>query len=81
MGAAGSTTPTWPRARVPNARGSEPKAVRFTAAMRAGVERQLTKSSVRSVIVGLAEREGRDKVSHERIYQHVAGQETRRDLA
>ena len=49
----------------------KPKAVRFTAAMRAGVERQLTQKFSPEQIVGLAEREGRDMVSHERIYQHV----------
>lgn len=49
----------------------KPKAVRFTAAMRAEVERQLAQKFSPEQIVGLAEREGRDMVSHERIYQHV----------
>ncbi|MCC6577516.1 MAG: IS30 family transposase, partial [Flavobacteriales bacterium] len=49
----------------------KPKAVRFTAAMRAEVERQLAQEFSPEQIVGMAEREGRDMVSHERIYQHV----------
>lgn len=49
----------------------KPKAVRFTAAMRAEVERQLARKLSPEQIVGVARREGRDMVSHERIYQHI----------
>lgn len=49
----------------------KPKAVRFTAAMRAEVERQLARKLSPEQIVGAARREGRDMVSHERIYQHI----------
>ncbi|MBP8823980.1 MAG: IS30 family transposase [Flavobacteriales bacterium] len=49
----------------------KPKAVRFTAAMRTEVERQLAQKLSPEQIVGLALREGRDMVSHERIYQHI----------
>jgi len=49
----------------------KPKAVRFTAAMRAEVEGQLVRKLSPEQIVGVALREGRDMVSHERIYQHV----------
>jgi transposase, IS30 family len=49
----------------------KPKAVRFTAAMRAEVEGQLALKLSPEQIVGVALREGRDMVSHERIYQHI----------
>ena len=49
----------------------KPKAVRFNAAMRAEVERQLAQKLSPEQIVGLALRKGRDMVSHERIYQHI----------
>lgn len=49
----------------------KPKAVRFTAAMRSEVERQLARKLSPEQIVGVARREGRDMVSHERIYQHI----------
>ena len=49
----------------------KPKAVRFTAAMRVEVERQLAQKLSPEQIVGVALREGRDTVSHERIYQHI----------
>jgi transposase, IS30 family len=49
----------------------KPKAVRFTAAMRSEVEGQLARKLSPEQIVGVAQREGRDMVSHERIYQHV----------
>jgi IS30 family transposase len=45
--------------------------VRFTAAIRAKVERQLTQKLSPEQIVGVAVRAGRDMVSHERIYQHI----------
>lgn len=50
---------------------NKPKAVRFTAAMRLEVQEQLALKLSPEQIVGVAEREGRDMVSHERIYQHV----------
>lgn len=49
----------------------KPKAVRFTATMRAEVEGQLAQKLSPEQIVGVALREGRDLVSHERIYQHI----------
>lgn len=49
----------------------KPKAVRFTEAMRAEVEEQLARKLSPEQIVGVARREGREMVSHERIYQHV----------
>ncbi|MBL0127799.1 MAG: IS30 family transposase [Flavobacteriales bacterium] len=49
----------------------KPKAVRFTADMRAHVEQLLQRKHSPEQIVGIAQREGRDMVSHERIYQHV----------
>ena len=42
----------------------KPKAVRFTAAMRTEVERQLAQKLSPEQIVGVALREGRDMVSH-----------------
>lgn len=59
-------------ARKSTARKKEkPKAVRFTAGMRAWVEELLARKYSPEQIVGVAKREGRDMVSHERIYQHV----------
>ena len=49
----------------------KPKVVRFTAAMRTEVERQLAMKLSPEQIVGVARREGRHMVSHERIYQHI----------
>ena len=49
----------------------KPKAVRFTAAMRAYVEQLLARKHSPEQIVGVACREGCDMVSHERIYQHI----------
>ena len=49
----------------------KPKAVRFTVAMRSEVQRQLALKFSPEQIVGVAHREGRDMVSHERIYQHI----------
>ena len=45
--------------------------MRFTAAIRAKVERQLAQKLSPEQIVGVAVRAGRDMVSHERIYQHI----------
>ena len=50
---------------------TKPKATRFTAAMRAYVQELLRSKHSPEQIVGVALREGRDMVSHERIYQHV----------
>ena len=49
----------------------KPKAVRFTADMREYVEQLLSRKYSPEQIVGVALREGRHIVSHERIYQHV----------
>lgn len=49
----------------------KPKAVRFTGAMRAEVQRQLAQKLSPEQIVGVAVKEGHDMVSHERIYQHI----------
>lgn len=52
-------------------KAEKPKAVRFTAEMRAWVEEQLARKYSPEQIVGVAGREGRTIVSHERIYQHI----------
>ncbi len=49
----------------------KPKAVRFTAAMRAEVDVGLRGKLSPEQIVGVARKEGRDMVSHERIYQYI----------
>lgn len=49
----------------------KPKALRFTVPMRAYVVQFLTRKYSPEQIVGVALSEGRDMVSHERIYQHV----------
>lgn len=59
-------------ARKSNKRKKEkPKAVRFTADMRGYVEELLARKLSPEQIVGVAVAEGREMVSHERIYQHV----------
>lgn len=49
----------------------KPKSLRFTSDMRLYVERLLSRKYSPEQIAGAALREGRDMVSHERIYQHV----------
>ena len=49
----------------------KPKAVRYTAAIRAYVEQLLSRKYSPEQIVGVATNAGRDMVSHECIYQHV----------